>query len=189
MIERFETLLKSTNREGMDKLLEFIRKSDFYTAPASTRFHSCHEKGLLEHSLNVYDCLISKKNNPIWAEVFKDIEDDSLIVSALLHDLCKTYFYVIEMRNKKDDSGKWVQVPFYTVDDKIPLGHGSKSVMLIEEYIRLKPVERYSINFHMGWSIPKEEYNTLGLAMRKHPLVLALHEADQEATYLKETEN
>lgn len=57
MVEKFEKLLTSVKREGMDRLLEFIRKSDFYKAPASTRFHSCHEGGLLEHSLNVYTCL------------------------------------------------------------------------------------------------------------------------------------
>ena len=68
MEKEFEQLLLSTKREGMDKLLNFIRKSDFYKAPASTRFHSCHERGLLEHSMNVYKCLKEKKNNIIWKE-------------------------------------------------------------------------------------------------------------------------
>ena len=188
MVKEFEDLLLSTKREGIDKLLEFIRKSDFYKAPASTRFHSCHEGGLLEHSLNVYKCLKEKRSNVIWKEPLEKIPEESLIISALLHDLCKTYFYVVDYRNKKNDAGVWEKVPYYTVDDKIPYGHGEKSVMMIEEYIKLTPTERYAIRWHMGWSEPKESYNALGTAMGKYPLVLALHEADQEATYLLEKE-
>ena len=125
----------------------------------------------------------------MWAEVYKNIPEESLIICALLHDLCKTYFYTVEYRNKKnEETGVWEKVPFYTIDDKVPYGHGEKSVMMIEEYIKLTPVERYSIRWHMGWSEPKENYNALGKAMGKYPLVLALHEADQEATYLLEEE-
>lgn len=188
MVKEFEDLLLSTKREGIDRLLDFIRKSDFYKAPASTRFHSCHECGLLEHSLNVYKCLNEKRNNIIWREHLDKIPEESFIISALLHDLCKTYFYVVDYRNKKNDSGVWEKVPYYTVDDKIPYGHGEKSVMMIEEYIKLTPTERYAIRWHMGWSEPKDNYNALGAAMGKYPLVLALHEADQEATYLLEKE-
>lgn len=187
-IEEFENLLLSVEREGIENLLGFIRKSDFYTAPASTKYHSCHEGGLLEHSLNVYKCLVAKLDNPIWKDALAEIPKESLVVSSLLHDLCKTYFYVVEYRNKKNDDGIWEKVPYYTIDDKIAYGHGEKSVMMIEEYIKLKPVERYSIRWHMGWSEPKENYNALGKAMGKYPLVLALHEADQEATYLLEEE-
>lgn len=197
-IERFESLLRSTERAGMDNLMEFIRKSDFYTAPASTRYHSCHEGGLLEHTLNVYDRLVSKFNDELWKEKV-DVGSDSLIIAALLHDLCKSYFYGTELKNKKvysdngtksDSNGRfdWVTVPSYTVDDKIPYGHGEKSVMMIEEYIKLKPMERYAIRWHMGFSEPKENWNTLGTAMRKYPLVLALHMADLESTYLLEKE-
>lgn len=187
-IEEFENLLLSVEREGIENLLGFIRKSDFYTAPASTKYHSCHEGGLLEHSLNVYKCLVAKLDNPIWKDALAEIPKESLVVSSLLHDLCKTYFYVVEYRNKKNDDGIWEKVPYYTIDDKIAYGHGEKSVMMIEEYIKLTPVERYSIRWHMGWSEPKENYNALGKAMGKYPLVLALHEADQEATYLLEEE-
>ena len=187
-IEEFENLLLSVEREGIENLLGFIRKSDFYTAPASTKYHSCHEGGLLEHSLNVYKCLVAKLDNPIWKDALAEIPKKSLVVSSLLHDLCKTYFYVVEYRNKKNDDGIWEKVPYYTIDDKIAYGHGEKSVMMIEEYIKLTPVERYSIRWHMGWSEPKENYNALGKAMGKYPLVLALHEADQEATYLLEEE-
>lgn len=188
-ITRFEQLLQSVSREGMDKLIDFIRKSDFYTAPASTRFHGAKEGGLLEHSLNVFDCLMAKRSNPVWNGFLSELSEESFILSALLHDLCKTYYYTIEMRNKKDDSGKWVQVPFYTVDDKIPYGHGEKSVMMIEEYIRLLPVERYAIRWHMGAYSGQQDWNVLGNAMEKYPFVLALHEADMEATHLMEKED
>ena len=197
-VKEFEGLFQQVKREGADKLLAFIQKSDFYTAPASTRYHSCHDGGLLEHSLNVYQCLIAKINNPVWKPYLENLSEETLIISALCHDLCKTYFYVPEYRNKKvynengkkeDAGGKfdWQTVQGYSIDDKIPYGHGEKSVMMIEEYLKLKPVERYAIRFHMGWSEPKELYNALGSAMEKYPLVIALHEADQEATYLFES--
>lgn len=156
------------------------------TAPASTRFHSCHESGLLEHSLNVFHALTAKKTTGIWQKKLKDVADESLAICALLHDLCKTYFYITDYRNKKNEQGIWERVPYYTIDDKIPYGHGEKSVMMIEEYIKLLPVERYAIRWHMGWTEPKENYNALGIAMEKYPLILALHEADLEATYLME---
>lgn len=199
LIEKFEQLLTSVKRDGIDKLLAYIRKSDFYRAPASTRFHSCHEGGLLEHSLNLYECLLSKKQNPIWAEVLREINDDSLILVALLHDLCKSYLYIPEYKNKKvysetgtkkDEGGRfdWQAVKGYSVDDKIPYGHGEKSVMMIEEFVKLKPIERYAIRWHMGFTEPKEYWNTLTAAIKKYPVILALHQADLEATYLLEKE-
>lgn len=107
-IEKFEAMLTQYNRPGMDKLIEYIRKSDFYTAPASTRFHSCHEGGLLEHSLNVADCLLKKLDNPVWADILNEVGQESIIISALLHDICKSNFYVVELKNKKvySDHGK-----------------------------------------------------------------------------------
>lgn len=198
-IDRFEELLSTIDRAGMDKLLEYIRKSDFYSAPASTRFHSCHDGGLLEHSLNVADCLLEKFNSKTWANVLNDVGRESAILCALLHDICKTNFYVVEMKNKKvySDQGKkidsngrydWQSVPGYSVDDRVPYGHGEKSVMMVEEFIKLKPVERYAIRWHMGFSEPKESWNTLGTAINKYPFILAIHEADLEATYLMEEE-
>lgn len=198
-IERFESLLRSCSRDGMDKLIEFIRKSDFYTAPASTRFHNCHEGGLLEHSLNVYDCLCSKKESGIWQSILDQISDESMIIISLLHDFCKTYTYEIEYKNKKvySDHGKksdsngrfdWETVPGYTVNDRFPYGHGEKSVMMIEQFIKLVPFERYAVRWHMGFTEPKESWNTLSSAIRLYPLILAIHEADLEATYLLEKE-
>lgn len=199
LIEKFEQLLTSVKRDGIDKLLAYIRKSDFYRAPASTRFHSCHDGGLLEHSLNLYECLLSKKQNPIWADVLREVDDESLILVALLHDLCKSYLYIPEFKNKKvysdtgtkrDEGGRfdWQAVKGYSTDDKIPYGHGEKSVMMIEEFIKLKPIERYAIRWHMGFTEPKEYWNTLTTAIKKYPVILAVHQADMEATYLLEEE-
>lgn len=197
-ITRFEQLLQSTKRDGIDSLIEFIRKSDFYTAPASTRFHSCHEGGLLEHTLNVYDRLVERYKDELWHDKING-KPENIIISALLHDLCKCYFYVTEYKNKKvysetgaksDSNGRfdWVSVPGFTVEDKIPYGHGEKSVMMVEEFIKLEPIERYAIRWHMGFTEPKENYNTLSAAIRKYPLVLALHLSDLESTYLMEKE-
>lgn len=197
-IERFEQLLRSTNREGIDDLIAFIQKSDFYTAPASTRYHSCHEGGLLEHSLNVYDRLKAKLNDEVWKSNL-DIEEDTIIIVSLLHDLCKTYFYTTEFRNKKiysengtkkDGNGRydWESIQSYTIDDKFPMGHGEKSMFMIERFIRLSKAEAMAIRWHMLWTEPRENYNSIGKAIQLYPLVLALNEADLEATYLLEEE-
>jgi len=188
-VEHFRALLSGVQREGMDKLLNFIDKSDFYTAPASTRFHGACEGGLLDHSLNVYECLMAKKKTEgtVWYDALADISEDSIAVTALLHDLCKTYFYTVEMRNKKVN-GEWVQVPSYAIDDKIPYGHGEKSVMMIEEFMRLLPCERYAIRWHMGPFSGQQDWTTLSDAMDRYPLVLAMFEADMEAAHILETE-
>lgn len=197
-IERFEHLLKSTSREGIDDLIAFIRKSDFYTAPASTRYHSCHEGGLLEHSLNVYDRLKAKLDDEVWKSNL-NVEEDTIIIVSLLHDLCKIYFYTTEFRNKKiysengtkkDGNGRydWESIQSYTIDDKFPMGHGEKSMFMIERFIRLSKAEAMAIRWHMLWTEPRENYNSIGKAIQLYPLVLALNEADLEATYLLEEE-
>ena len=180
MIKEFEDLLLSTKREGIDRLLEFIRKSDFYKAPASTRFHGSFEGGLLEHSMKVYEILKHKVKNSL---LDLNVSDDTLIIIALLHDICKVNFYKVDYRNAKNERGEWEKVPYYTVDDTIPYGHGEKSVMMITEYMKLTVEEKYCIRWHMGFTEPKEAYNTLGQAFKKFPLALILHEADLEATY------
>ena len=181
MKEKFIELLKKTNREGMDELLEFLEKSDFYKAPASTRFHGNFEGGLLEHSLKVYELLKEKVKN---SAVPIDVSEDSLIIIALLHDICKANYYKVDYRNAKNEFGEWEKVPYYTVDDTIPYGHGEKSVMMITEYIKLSVEEKYCIRWHMGFTEPKELYTTISSAYKKYPLALLVHEADLEATYL-----
>ena len=171
MKEEFINLLKSINREGMDKLIEFLENSDFFTAPASTRYHGAWEGGLLAHSMKVYEILKTKTE-----------DSDAVKIVALLHDICKTNFYKTDFRNVKNN-GVWEQVPYYTIEDTIPYGHGEKSVMMVSEFIKLTPEEKYAIRWHMGFTEPKELYGTLGQAYKKYPLALLTFEADLEATY------
>lgn len=181
MKEQYLELLKSINREGMDELIRFIEKTDFFIAPASTKFHGDYEGGLLEHSLKVYEILKEKVKT---APVEINVSEDTLKIVALLHDICKVNFYKVDYRNAKDAMGNWQKVPYYTIEDTIPYGHGEKSVMMLTEYIKLTSEEKYSIRWHMGFSEPKELYTTLGQAFKKYPLALLLHEADLESTYL-----
>ena len=180
MKEEFLNLLRGINREGMDNLIEFIEKTDFFVAPASTRFHGSYEGGLLEHSLKVYELLKEKiKNSSIPIEV----SEDSVKIIALLHDICKVNFYKVDYRNAKNAMGEWEKVPYYTVNDMIPYGHGEKSVMMLTEYIKLTVEEKYCIRWHMGFTEPKELYTTLGMAFKKYPPALLVHAADLAATY------
>ena len=181
MKEEFIKLLKETNREGIENLVEFLEKSDFFSAPASTRFHGNKEGGLVEHSMKVYEILEQKVNTSI---IPITTPKESLIIIGLLHDICKTNFYKIDYRNAKNELGVWEKVPYYTIDDTIPYGHGEKSVMMLTEYIKLTSEEKYAIRWHMGFTEPKELYTTIGNAYKKYPIALLTHEADLEATYL-----
>ena len=186
---RFEELLSSVKRTGIDKLMEYIRnKTDFYKAPASTRFHLACEGGLLQHSLNVYDCLIAKKESPVWkpkANFYKEGTKNQKTYDPEKVAAAEPW------QRKHDQMGDfiWETVKTYQVDDQLPLGHGEKSVMLIQCYIRLTMQEVMAIRWHMGFSEAKENYNAVGQAMEKYPVVLALHEADLEATKILEIES
>lgn len=181
MKENFIQLLRATNREGIEEVIQFLEKSDFYKAPASTRYHGNYEGGLLEHSMKVYEIL---RNNVKNAIIDLNISEDTMIIVALLHDICKVNYYKVDYRNAKNERGEWEKVPYYTVDDTIPYGHGEKSVMMLSEYMKLSVEEKYAIRWHMGFTEPKELYSTIGQAYKKYPLALFLHEADLEATYL-----
>lgn len=180
MKDKFIELLRSTNRDGIEDLIRFIEKTDFFKAPASTRFHGAFEGGLLEHSMKVYEILDYKVKNNF---IDMNVKEDTIKIITLLHDICKANFYKVDYRNAKNSLGEWEKVPYYTVDDQIPYGHGEKSVMMISEYIKLTPEEKYCIRWHMGFTEPKELYTTIGNAYKKYPLALLLHEADLEATY------
>ncbi len=180
MKEKFLELLKTVNREGINDLIDFIEKTDFFKAPASTRFHWNYDGGLVELSLKVYEILyhiVETNMEPL------QVSEESLIIIALLHDLCKANFYKVDYRNAKTALGVWEKVPYYAIDDTIPYGHGEKSVMMITEYMKLTPEEKYCIRWHMGFTEPKEQYTTIGLAYKKYPLALLVHEADLESTY------
>ena len=181
MKEEFLNLLRSINREGIEDLIKFIESTDFFKAPASTRFHGNFEGGLVTHSLKVYEILKEKLKH---VPVEMNVSEDTIKIVALLHDICKVNFYKVDYRNAKNELGVWEKVPYYTVDDTIPYGHGEKSVMMITEYMKLTVEEKYAIRWHMGLSEPKELYGTIGSAFTKYPLALMLFEADLEATYL-----
>lgn len=184
---KFENLLLSTQRPGIENLLEWIRKSDFYTAPASSKYHLSEIGGLLQHSLNVLDTFLNKLHNPLWIKHLNKYDKDTYIIITLLHDLCKANFYVTSYRNTKDEHGKWIQVPYYTIDDQLPYGHGEKSVMLILQFVRLTMDEMMAIRWHMGFS-QQSDMTPVSQAFTKFPLALALSESDSEATFLLEVE-
>ena len=172
-------------RPGADRLLDWLdNKTDFFTCPASTRFHGACEGGLCMHSLNVYHALHDS--------FFKEGDsEESFAICALLHDLCKANYYKVSTRNVKNDAtGQWEKVPYYTVEDQFPYGHGEKSVFLIERFMRLKTEEAVAIRWHMGGFDDAVRGGSFAIsaAFEKYPLALLLHLADMQATYLDEVE-
>ena len=186
--ERFIAIFKEKiHREGADRLLDFLcsDNSDFFTAPASTQYHGAYPGGLLEHSLNVYDCLCDYLARERVRNLYElDFSEESIAIVALLHDLCKVNFYVETTRNVKEN-GVWVAKPYYTIDDQLPYGHGEKSVYIASGYMRLTRDEAFAIRYHMGFS-GNEEKRDVGNAFARFPLALALNFADTEAAYFIE---
>ena len=182
--EEFIDIYKSNiTREGSDKLLEWLETTDFFTAPASTKFHCACEHGLLMHSINVYKVLKEKYYNS------QEDSLESFTICSLLHDICKIQFYKVSKRNVKNEvTGAWEQVPFYQVEDMFPYGHGEKSVFLIERFMRLKTQEAMAIRWHMGGfdEAARSGGFSISLAFDKFPLAVKLHISDLEATYLYE---
>ena len=179
------------HRDGADKLLDFLEnKSDFFTCPASTRYHNAFEGGLLRHSLNVYKCLCAYMERPrVKEEYGLTASDESIAVVALLHDLCKVNFYRTSYRNAKNEkTGQWEKVPYYEIHDTLPYGHGEKSVYMLSGFIRLSRDEAMAIRWHMGFSGP-EDKNQVGRALEMFPLAFALSVADMEASYFLEGED
>lgn len=172
-------------REGSDKLLDYlINKSDFFTAPASTRFHGAYDGGLAQHSLNVYNCFKAYLERDRVRELYNlNASDETIAVCALLHDICKVNVYTRGTRNvKNEETGQWEKVPTFFFDDGLPYGHGEKSVYMITGFMRLTREEAFAIRYHMGFS-GEENANNVGKAFEMFPLAFALSTADMEATY------
>ncbi len=188
--ERFiEIYNKYIKREGAAKLLDYLLSSDFFTAPASARFHSSYEGGLVDHSLNVYDCLLSYLSSPRTVDIIgTQYSDESIAIVSLLHDLCKIDVYKKGFRNVKDEKGAWQRVDTFEYDDKMPYGHGEKSVYIISGYMRLTREEAFAIRYHMGYSSTEDPRN-VSAAFEMFPLAFALSTADSEATYFVETKD
>ena len=185
MKNKFLSLLGEVKRPGMDQLINWLTKSDFFKAPASNRYHGAVEAGLLEHSLAVHKNLDRIIKSSIF-DMDATIKSDSVIITSLLHDVCKANFYTVSQRNaKNEETGKWEKVDYYTIEDKFPYGHGEKSVYIINEFIHLSVEEAMAIRWHMGaWSASGyADQQALSGAMEKYPLILALQTADQAATF------
>ncbi len=174
-------------RDGADNFLNYLLKTDFFTAPASTRFHGSHEGGLLEHSLNVYHCLKDYLERDRTKQLYRmNYSEETIALCALLHDVCKVNFYKTDYRNAKNERGEWEKVPYYTIDDTLPYGHGEKSVYIISGFMRLTREEAFAIRYHMGFS-GVEDKNSIGKAFEMFPLAFALSVADMEASYYLES--
>lgn len=177
--QRFLEIFSKIKRPGTDGLMKWLSTSDFFVAPASARFHGSHQGGLLEHSLNVYDELVRLTN--AYHELH--IDEESIIVCALFHDVCKVNFYKPETKNRKNADGKWESYQGYGYDEKYTFGfHGPKSVFILQKYIDLLPDEAAAIANHMG----AFENEKCGDVYSRYPLAALLHWADEAATYITE---
>jgi len=179
-------------RDGAGDLLKWLKNSDFFEAPASTRYHLPREGGLVEHSVHVYSRLKSLMENERTNggnSALHDVSDETVAICGLLHDVCKADFYKVELRNAKDETGQWVKVPYYTVDDQLPYGHGEKSVYIISGFMKLTRDEAMAIRWHMGGfdEAVRGGGNAVSGAWAKHPLGVLLHAADLQATFIDET--
>ncbi len=187
--EEFLSIYKEQiHREGADKLLDYLLspQSDFFTAPASTRFHGAYQGGLCAHSVNVYHCLSDYlARERVKNEYALSADAESIAIVSLLHDLCKINCYRPGTRNVKDKNGVWQTVPTFEYDDTLPYGHGEKSVYIITGFMRLTRDEAFAIRYHMGFA-GTEDARNVGNAFEKFPLAFALSTADMEATYFIE---
>lgn len=178
-------LLGTVNREGVDKFIQhLIEETDFFLAPSSTQFHGSEIGGLAEHSLSVYRLLKDKVNY-----FGLSCSDDNITISAILHDICKTNFYEPGEKWKKDDQGKWVSEFVWKVNDTLPLGHSEKSVIILQQWFKLEEGEIAAILYHMGFCTPgitTYPYSAAySEAIKRYPLVMALHLADMEDANIK----
>ena len=179
----------SIRREGADALLDYLEhKSDFFTAPASARYHGAWPGGLCEHSVNVYRCLAAYLERERVKELYGlEYSAESIALVALLHDVCKTGCYKAGTRNVKGPDGRWQAVPTFYYEDSLPYGHGEKSVYILSGFLRLTREEAMAIRWHMGFS-GDEDKRLVGQALQQYPLAFALSVADMEATYFLENE-
>lgn len=189
--ERFIELYQANiKRKGSEELLEYLKKSDFFTAPASTRFHLAFEGGLVEHSVNVYLRLKSLLDLEYGEKRPEIYSDETVAICGLLHDVCKIGVYAVSYRNVKEN-GVWKEVPFYTTDEQLPYGHGEKSVYIINGFLRLTREEALAINWHMGSFDDRVRggSHSIAKAYADYPIAVLTHLADLSATYLDENRN
>ena len=186
-IEIYQTHIR---RQGAQRLLDYLQSpaSDFFEAPASTRFHGAYKGGLVDHSLNVYDCLKDYLSRERVKTVYglQQVSEETIAVVALLHDLCKINVYHPDKRNVKIN-GEWQSVDTFEYSDTLPYGHGEKSVYMITGFMRLSRDESFAIRYHMGFSSEFDDPRSIGYTFEHFPLAFALSTADMEATYFMES--
>ena len=177
--QKYIQLLRSTEVEGIDDLIDYLQGTDFFVAPASSKFHGNYKFGLLLHSLNVLSNLVKINQSFNLA-----IPDNRMILAALLHDICKAGCYKqYEFRRNIDRT--WFTCIGYKYETDLPLGHGEKSVMIAQQFIKLDFETLAMIRWHMG---AYEDCNKLELASacNKYKSVVALQIADTQASNFME---
>lgn len=193
----FVELLYSTGREGMDEVIGQLEELGFFQAPASSKFHLNHEGGLLEHSLNVckVGLILREQMLALKPDLEESLNKESVIIAALLHDICKADIYQKCIRKRKDRLGQWVDYETYELDySDFPLGHGEKSVIvLLRMGLDLSDDEIMAIRWHMSaWDLPfqspdlKANFDT---AKRLCPLCSLIQAADGLASNLLESKD
>lgn len=186
--EFVEVFEKNITRDGNKELLKWLLSSDFFTAPASTKFHSAYEGGLAEHSLKVYKRFLKMIISEYGDNYTNVISNESIALIGLLHDVCKVNCYKVDYRNVKDENGNWTKQPYYTFDEELPYGHGEKSVYIISSFVKLTREEAIAINWHMGGFDARVRNGGASLsdAYYKFPIAAIFNSADTLSTYLDE---
>lgn len=180
--EEFERIVfKNIERDGIKELMDWLSATDFYTSPVSTRYHGAFAGGLVVHSLNVFTQL---KSLCTWYAC--EATPESIAIVSLFHDLCKVGCYKTEMRWRKDANNQWEQYPTWKHEEDFAYGgHGSKSVYLVQSFIKLTPDEASAINCHMG-QFDATQYSNPSEVYSRNKLAWLLHVADEAATYVME---
>ena len=191
--EEFVSLLKSTGRKGVDSVVGYLEKSGFFTAPASVSRHLSHDGGLLEHSLNVCRTAMALRGQMLQMRPGLEarLPEESVVLAALLHDVCKANIYKKITKYRKDANNRWESYDGYDVDyTRFPLGHGEKSVvMLLRLGLELTNDEVLAIRWHMGaWDLSFQSFESKSniSAASDVPLVAILQAADALAAHLLE---
>lgn len=176
----------SVTRPGVEDLVNYLMASDFFVAPCSTVFHLSEPGGLAKHSKHVFELLAEKIKRYNLTEECPEV---SVIICALGHDLCKTNFYIRTPKWTKENN-QWIEREVWTVNDELPLGHGEKSLSILQDYIMLTPEEKKAIRWHMVAFDPGIHFGyPSGFPFQKaikDPLATLLFTADFEASNILE---
>lgn len=165
---------------SIKSMIEWLRTTDFYEAPASTRYHESFKGGLLEHSLKVYD----KMCKLCTLDEFNEVDKGSAALVTLTHDWCKIHKYEQYIKHVKDDkTGQWHDELAYKYSDKyIGLGHGPQSLMMLSQFCKLTFDEMAAIRWHMTtFDVTSYDLDDMTNCSSKIPLVLLTQFADKLA--------